>query len=126
MEFHEQLPDECPPSQAEDIIEQRDVFRLVASNPPTESDFKSHKAQKPHINYTDECRARALSVCSTQASAERTSKLPNMIKKGAVICCRVKLLSGSGKILQTGTDLEHYSWWRSADFNPIENCEVVI
>jgi hypothetical protein len=123
MDFHEQLPQGCPPTNAEEITAERDVFRLVASSPPTDWDFQSHTARWPQKRFPDECKARALSVSATRAHAELTSKLPKM-KKGLLVC-RVRLLSGAGMILQTGSEKEHYSWWRALHFAPLENCEIV-
>jgi hypothetical protein len=62
-------------------------------------------------------------MSATMDHVERTSKLPIM-RKGLLIC-RVTLLAGAGKILQTGADSDHFSWWRSAEFDPFGNCEVI-
>lgn len=122
MDFHEQLPNECPPREAEEILAEREVFRLVGTNPPADWDFQSHRLRWRKKFFSDECTARALSVSATKAHAELTAKLPRM--KPGLIVCRVKLAAGAGMILQTGSDKNHYSWWRSAAFAPLENCEV--
>ena len=37
--YREELPASCPPAAADEIVERRDVFRLVRTDPPTENDF---------------------------------------------------------------------------------------
>ena len=124
MDFCEQLPEGCPPAGAREIREEREVYRLVRSNPPTESDFASHRALYPRKYFRDECLARALSVNDSVQSARMTLKLPSMRDK-ALLVCRVRLLRGAGSILQTGGNSGHYSWWQARDFDPIKNSEVL-
>lgn len=58
MIFRETLPDDCPPGAAEEIAEQCDVYRLVASDPPTEADFRSQRALRPAAVFgVSECQA---------------------------------------------------------------------
>ena len=42
MVFLEALPTGCPPQGAEEIVNEKTVYRLVAADPPTEWDFQTH------------------------------------------------------------------------------------
>ncbi len=62
-DFREALPPQCPPATADEITKEVTVYRLVASKPPTEQDFKSQRELMPKAKFqVDECRARGLSV----------------------------------------------------------------
>lgn len=121
MIFRETLPEDCPPGAAEAIAEQRDVYRLVASEPPTEADFRSQRALRPTAVFgVSECQAHGLSVHTERADSQRASKLPRL--RGKRIC-RVRLLPGAGYLQQTGTP-SHHTWWPSADFDILAQCEA--
>lgn len=121
MMFRETLPEDCPPEAAEEIADQRDVYRLVASDPPTESDFRSQRALRPTAVFSvSECQARGLSVHSERANSQRATKLPRL--RGKRIS-QVRLLPGAGYLQQTGTP-PHHTWWPSADFDILAQSEV--
>lgn len=121
MIFRETLPADCPPEAAEEIAEQRDVYRLVASDPPTETDFQSQRALRPAATFSvPECQAHGLSVHTDRADSRRAAKLPRL--RGKRIC-RVRLLPGAGHLQQTGTP-SHHTWWPSAEFDILAQCEV--
>ena len=107
--FREPLPTGCPPEAARDITEALNVFRLVRTNPPTDSDFRSQLAEKPGAVFAgiSECQARGLSVHTQRSDSESARKLPSL--RGRLIC-RLVLGAGSGRILQTGR-LSHHTWW---------------
>ena len=121
MTYRESLPDGCPPEEAEDVSEPRIVFRLVRSDPPTDDDFKSQRAENPKRPFHDECRARGLSVHGDARDSARTMKLP--AQKGKHIC-RVELDAGAGSIQKTGRG-SHHTWWPLAGFDVIANRSVV-
>jgi len=122
MSYREPLPPECPPDEAEEIKTTRDVFRLVRTNPPTEKDFRSQRAEKPNRDFGDvsECLARGLSVFAEKCAAAR-------VKNGARLkdhlVCRVTLTSGAGKIQQT-LRKDHHTWWPLKAFDILANCDV--
>lgn len=121
MIFREALPDDCPPEAAEEIAAPRDVFRLVASDPPTDYDFQSQRALRPAAVFAvAECQAHGLSVHTERTDSQRASKLPKLRGKRV---CRVHLLPGAGYLQQTGTP-SHHTWWPLADFNILAQCEV--
>ena len=122
MNYREPLPDGCPPDTAEEIIQPRDVFRLVRTDPPTEEDFKSQRAEKPGHTFSgvDECQVRGLSVHTERRDSENALKLPKL--RGRLIC-RLRLGFGAGKILQTGRR-SHHTWWPLADYDVLVQCTV--
>ena len=123
MTYREPLPDGCPPEEAEDVSEPRVVFRLVRNRPPTDDDFRSQRAEKPHRCFAGvgECRALGLSVHGEQSDSEKAMKLPS--QKGKHIC-RVRLDAGAGRIQRTGRG-SHHTWWPYAGFDMVGNCSLI-
>lgn len=123
--FREQLPDGCPPDEADEIIARRVVFRLVRYSPPSQCDFRSQRAENPERQFgnVSECRARGLSVHTSRQSSENLSKLPRMRNRG-MIPCRVVLDEGAGYIQQTGKDRFHLTWWPLAHYDILRNCSL--
>lgn len=122
MCYREQLPDGCPPDNAEEISEPREVFRLVRTRPPTDDDFRSQRAEKPTHRFpgVTECEARGLSVHTERRDSEQASKLPNL--RGRFVC-RLRLEAGAGCILQTRRP-SHHTWWPLADFDILSRCTL--
>ena len=59
MSYREPLPENCPPSEAEEITTARVAFRLVRTTPATLDDFRSQRAEKPEaVFHVTECQAR--------------------------------------------------------------------
>ena len=124
MTYREPLPEGCPPNEANEITHPRIVFRLVRTNPPTDDDFRSQRAEKPNRAFrgVSECRARGLSVDLDRESLERRLKRENM--RGMLIC-RVELDRGAGFIQQTGKRQSHHTWWPFAEFDITTNSTVI-
>lgn len=122
MDYREPLPEGCPPEAAEDIASSRDVYRLVRSDPPTEKDFRSQRAEQPSRSFegVSECQARGLSVFAERKESRKALKLPRL--RGRLVC-RVVLQAGAGQIQQTGR-VSHYTWWPLADFDILAHCTV--
>ena len=122
MNYREPLPDGCPPDTAEEIVQPRDVFRLVRTDPPTEEDFESQRAEKPGGTFPgiDECQARGLSVHTERGDSEKALRLPKL--RGRLIC-RLRLRLGAGTIQQTGRP-SHHTWWPLADYDVLAQCTV--
>lgn len=122
MSYLEQLPENCPPSESEEVSEPREVFRLVQTTPPTWDDFRSQRAERPNARFrhVTECQARGLSVHTERKDSEKALKLPSL--RGRLIC-RVKLNAGAGRILQTSTP-SHHTWWPLHDFNILAHCTM--
>ena len=121
--FREQLPPGCPPSGAERVSDSRYVFRSVKWNPPRNCDFDSLQAKQPDRYFgRGECRARGLSVFTSQSEAEKLLKLP--LHKGEHLCL-VELDVGAGFIQRTGQRKSHHTWWPLANYNILANCIVI-
>ena len=122
MSYTEPLPPGCPPDGAEEITAQRDVFRLVRSNPPTLEDFRSQREERPDAVFhgVTECQARGLSVFADRQDSQKAAKLPRL--RGRAVC-RVKLEAGAGRIQQTGKP-SHHTFWPLAAFDILGQCEM--
>jgi len=122
IQYKEELPDGCPPLDAEDI--QSIVFyRLVESHPPTEKDFLSQKALNPSINHkSHECEAHAVSVSVELNGAQDLLKLPT--QKGKLIA-KLNLGGNTGKHKRTFARAHHHSWWIYNSCDPLFYCEAV-
>jgi hypothetical protein len=113
MNWHETLPDKCPPHDAL-LPDNEKYFRLVSNIPPNEDDFSSHRKIWPYKKFnTSECRARSLSIQKDLEFTKSLLRLPANVSKYIV---SVILKQDSGVILKTGQSLSHYSWWRSTHF----------
>lgn len=122
MSYRETLPSGCPPETAAEISTEREVFRLVRTNPATEEDFRSQRAENPEsvfVNVT-ECQARGLSVFARRTDSEKARRLFHLRSR---LICRVQLTTGAGSILQTGRR-SHHTWWPLANFDILAHCEV--
>ncbi len=120
--YREDLPDGCPPPDAQELQAEFEVFRLVSTVPPTEVDFISQRAMKPDAVFrVEECLARGLSVWTTQSEAENAKRLPRLRR---MLICRVELSAGAGKIMQTFKP-EHRTWWPYADYPILDHCGVL-
>ena len=123
MTYREPLPEDCPPDDAEEITAPRVVYRLVRSNPPTDGDFRSQRAENPDRVFrgVTECQARGVSVFADFDVAEELSTGGRL--KGTEVC-RVALERGAGRILTTGR-YSHCTWWPLAGYDILANCQVI-
>ena len=122
MTFREPLPRNCPPNDAALIEDPLEVFRIVQSNPPTESDFKSQRDLKPDQRFpVPECTARGLSVFENPESCAKHLKLPKFKRS---FLCRVSLTEGAGFIKPTGRDPAHRTWWPFATYDVLSRATV--
>ena len=120
--FRERLPDGCPPDEAEKLSDVRVVFRLVRTDPPTEEDFRSERAELPNNRFgASECMARGLSVFSNQNAARRLLRARR--HRGKLIC-QITLDQSAGYILKT-FGRSHFTWWPFADFDILGHCQVL-
>ena len=113
MNWYEELPLDCPPEEA--FAPKATYFRL-GSIPPDDSDFWSHRQRFPHKKFhVSECVARSLSVFDTQNAAEHLKRLLPAMRVKPIF--QLDLSEKDGLIQQTGSDLHHFSWWRSTEFD---------
>lgn len=117
MNWNEKLPDKCPPEEAFKPDELT-VYRLVTAEHICEEDFQSQRALKPmaKFNNVDECIARSLSVFNAKEKCLNLTKLPHFKGKGKTVA-RLDLQKDDGVILKTFKDPNHYSWWRTTNFD---------
>lgn len=114
MQWSENLPEQCPPDNAFDpdgLV----FYRLCDTAPPTENDFKSHRALCPTCNFKNvsECIAHSLSVWDNVEKCLNLLKLPRHKGKSAM---KLELTSNDGLVLQTFKP-NHFSWWRTQSFD---------
>ena len=124
MPYRETLPQGCPPGNADEIRSPRVIHRLVRSNPPTDDDFKSQRAENPSriFRKITECQARGLSVRTELDCAMELMKLRTM--RGRMLCT-VRLDRGAGRMMQTGKDPHHSTWWPLESYDIPANCSMV-
>lgn len=90
-------------------------FRLIDCKTPNCKDFHSHRHLYPNKRFhTTECIARSLSVFTDISDCLNLTKLPMHRNKTVV---EVALTSNDGVLKQTGNKQNHYSWWRSCEFD---------
>ena len=115
MNWYEQLPPQCPPSDA--VPCEGTYYRIAKGNPATDSDFFSQRKLQPDKTFVglgiDECISRALSLFSDINDAVRRLKLPKFRNANVA---EVDLQPKDGVIKKTFSGT-HHSWWRSTDFN---------
>lgn len=117
IEWHEELPDQCPPEEAFNPNGMT-VYRFCSTETPSESDFISQRMLFPGkvFNGITECTAKSLSVINDLEACKNKLKLPR-IKKRFNSILEVNLTNGDGLILKTFNDPNHFSWWRSKSFS---------
>lgn len=116
MRYREPLPEGCPPPAADRIDGPRTVFRLVRTDPPTEDDFRSQRAERGPDRVF-----RGVSVYSERDTAEEVRNYRS--QRGRMVC-RVRLDRGAGSIQQTGDHAHHHTWWPLARFDLIAASEA--
>lgn len=124
MNWSEDLPDKCPPEEAF-LPNGMTIYRLATSKNYDENDFKSQRALNLNKKFKNisECIARSLSVYNDVSKCFNLMKLP--IYKGRWnTVLEIELLNDEGLIMKTFKDPNHYSWWRTKNFN-IDKAVVV-
>ena len=115
MEWFEDLPVACPPSDATPC--NGEYFRIANGNPATSPDFFSQRKLQPNKIFVgkgiNECIARAVSLFKDKDDALKRLKLPKF--RHSVIAV-VELEPKDGVMKKTFLD-SHYSWWRSTNFD---------
>lgn len=123
MAFREELPENCPPSDADKIDDTFQVYRLIRDKPPSDQDFRSQRAGRPEAIFgVSECIARGLSVFSHSEHCINLKRLPKFKRR---FVCRVDLDKGAGYIKDTGSNPGHRTWWPFSDFPILDCCTVI-
>jgi hypothetical protein len=115
FEWFEQLPDQCPPSDAE-CPDGKVFFRMIRPDGPTSDCFLPTIWNRPirDPRFTP-CIQKSVSLFITLQDLMRARKIGEHQLKDVV---RLHLPKGSGLIAKTGS-AGHYSWWRDAKFDPV-------
>ena len=122
MDWYEQLPPLCPPTDASPCNGR--FYRIAKGNPANDSDFFSQRKLQPDKVFVgpgvDECIAHAISLFADENDVARRLKLPKF--RHANIA-EVILQPKDGVMKKTFSD-SHFSWWRSNDFD-VSQAKVV-
>ena len=117
-EWFETLPEQCPPTDAEQC--EGYYYRIANGNPATTEDFFSQRKMQPDKVFKglgiDECVTRAVSLFSEREEAEKRLKLPKFKKANIALV----ILEPKDGVLKKTFDIAHYSWWRTKDFNVLQ------
>jgi len=125
MNWSEDLPESCPPSDAFSSDGSNLYYRLIKDESPKENDFHSHRKLWPNqIFNATECIARSLSIYNNKSACLDLIKLPAIRTKGLKNIVELNLKITDGLLKKTGKDQFHYSWWRSDSFT-ISSCIVI-
>ena len=109
LDFVEQLPEQCPPSDASDA-EWHSIYRLVANESPDHTAFKSYAALgKVAPEGFDLCRWAS---CSLLLNVAAKNKLPQL--KGHHWVAKVTIPSGAG---MSKRKKNHVDFWCRKDFD---------
>ena len=123
------FPVDCPPAEAS--IVNRDFYRVVKTDPPQPTDFRSIyesdlvRARKfVEEGHLSKCETTGLSVYTDISDALGCArKYPRLGKNIALL----SLTPDSGmEIHSQSRDYEsHHTWWKPEGFDPIHHCRVV-
>lgn len=120
-EWHQALPDQCPPPEAICPSGGR-FYRLVISDPPTNDDYLPTTGWKRPSPEATPCIQKSVSIFTDLNAIQRIAKFGTNKQKKLV---SLLLPPGSGLIKQTFKDVSHYSWWRAASFDPVANSRTL-
>lgn len=128
MEWHNPLPDDCPPSDAKTA--KGDFYRLIKRQHacPCAEDFRSWREDnvgKELPNGMGECQACGLSVLQSLDDVRRLQKrVPAFRRDVAAIG---SLTPDLGRVKHTPTQREnsHHTWWLSREAQPWEFFQLV-
>ena len=119
--YMNELPPRCPPAHAIRIRKGIIAYRLVSSNPPSQSDFESVKKKQPDRKFKDDCSASSISVWAEPQKCLDVKLLPTHKNEKL---CKVSICKNSGKIV-VDKESKHIDWWPFANYNILSGCEVV-
>jgi len=114
MNWHEQIPEQCPPKDSIDPNGE-EYYRLCKSNPAVSSDFCSQKKENPDRKFAGipECILFSVSIWSDKSKCLEQKKYPTQKNKKLG---KFVLNKEDGKIKNTFKP-NHFSWWRSDKFD---------
>lgn len=115
MNWHEEIPDNCPPIEAIEP-DGHEFYRLCKENPAKNSDFYSQKKENSTRTFAgvSECVLRAVSLWDDEKKCLKQKKYPTQKNK---VLGKIELNKVDGVVKNTFKP-NHYSWWRSDSFDP--------
>ena len=116
MNWKEELPESCPPKEATQP-NGKVVYRLSNSGTSIEDEYQSQRKICPTCVFkgVSECLSRSLSVYDDLNKCKQLQKLPRFKNRWKGIL-ELKLSINDGMIQQT-FKANHYSWWRTQEFD---------
>ena len=127
--FREALPDGCPESMGSKINAPQVVYRIIETDPPTDHDFKSHRALNPYAIYRSlpECQVSGLSVTDSLQDARILRQERSARMDVEMLILRIELDTGAGYFARKPSRKwkSHCVWWPYADFNVLSSGTVV-
>ena len=129
--YRDELPEGCPPGQAEIIRSNRVVFHFVEDDPM--KDFQSQRTMFPSREFpgADECIARGVSVFETKEAAQTFLKAMKRRRRWTnKRICHVDLADGAGAMLKThrgqpAEDGQHWTWWPAKSFDIVAHVHEI-
>ena len=120
MNFHEPLPEKCPPAEASDQPLEG-IYRLLTTEEATEESFASHIAlgKEP---YPTVCPC-IQSACSLVYDPKKYKLLPRL--KDHKWAAKLSIPKGAGLSLTT-KNKNHVSFWRSQGFDIVSSVLEVV
>lgn len=126
--YRDELPDGCPPDEAEVIVERRVFYRAASPIIDPIEDFQSLFQENPDFKPQDmdPCILRGVTVWETLEAAENMRRLWQCERKSkkweGKQNCELTLDAGAGAILRTESGQpaeqgEHWTWWPAKDFD---------
>lgn len=110
MRFSMELPENCPPSLS--IPTSGEVFRIVGNDPPTESDFRTHRELYPKKKVSNECNACGLSVYRDKSDIRRMIRRIPSRRKHTQLIALGNLNENMGMIVHNSCNGDsHHTWW---------------
>lgn len=127
MSFREQLPEDCPPTNAGEVTADLAVYRLVKNAAVAAEDFNSQRADHPEKIFSEElseCVVCGVSVFADRRDCELARKLRSQNGK---LIARVVLRPGAGVVLHSPgrSRPSHHTWWPFREYDILASCEVV-
>ena len=107
MEFHDDLPNSCPPSDCScDDLD--GVYRLLKGQEPIDDDWLSHmQLGKVCPTTVDPCRWASLSLQGSKVAVKKLQKLPNF--RSATHAAKLDIPGSAGVFL---TSRNHHDFWQ--------------
>lgn len=114
LDFHEELPNRCPPTEVEEPKVPL-LWRLLCSADVDVKDFVSERQKYPERTFRDECAGASISLVPTFEQALAAVKTPLMKKKGFTHAVAVSYEKDAG--VWHLDKPAHCHFWPYAGFN---------